>query len=175
MQAPKTFWFTDKSGSRIRLSEVSHLKACYRISSKIAGQIKNKMVRMFPSVTSCASSETNSSLSTNMAAVVHLWFSCYRIFSENTGSIRIMSSSMSSCASTHTKNLVHRQIWPFGSRVRLREISHLHACYRITLKIARHMFLKFGQNVPLNLVVQVLNGPMSWRTYKLADAMRGIG
>ena len=81
-------------------------------------------------------------------------YSCYRISSETTGRIRIktwlMFASISSCASTKT-NLVYQKIWPFGSRLRLSEISHLQACYRISSKIAGQIFEK--KNVRIFLSV----------------------
>ena len=46
--------------------------SCYRISSKTTGRIFLNLVRMFPSMSSCASTKKNSSPSTNMAAVGHL-------------------------------------------------------------------------------------------------------
>ena len=49
--------------------------SCYRISSKTTGRIFfKKLVRMFPSVPSCAGTKMNSGPLTNMAVVGHLWF-----------------------------------------------------------------------------------------------------
>ena len=60
---------------------------------------------------------------------------------------------MPSCARTE-KNPVRRQICPFGSRLRLSEISHCQACYRISSKTTGGiLFLQFGQNVPLNVLL----------------------
>ena len=46
--------------------------SCYRISSKTTSRTFLNLVRMFPSVSSCASIKKNSGPSTNMAAVGHL-------------------------------------------------------------------------------------------------------
>ena len=48
--------------------------SCYRISSSSTGRICLNLVRMFPSVSCCASTKNNSGPSTNMAAVGHVWF-----------------------------------------------------------------------------------------------------
>ena len=48
--------------------------SCYLISSKTTSRIFLNLVRMFPSMSSCASTKKNSGPSTNMAAVGHLFF-----------------------------------------------------------------------------------------------------
>ena len=47
---------------------------CYRISSNTTGLFFLNLVRMFPSVSCCASTKKNSGPSTNMAAFGHVWF-----------------------------------------------------------------------------------------------------
>ena len=67
-----TVW--ELSGVRlsIQLSVCKHFFLSHL--SKTTGRIFGKLVRMFPSVSSCASTRKNSGPSTNMAAVGHLWF-----------------------------------------------------------------------------------------------------
>ena len=62
----------------------------------------------------------------------------------------IVFASVPSCASTE-KIAVRRQIWPFGSRLGLSEISYWQTCYRISFKTAGRICLDLGQNVPFNV------------------------
>ena len=97
------------------------------------------LVRMFPSVPSCASIKKNSGPSTNMAAVGHLWcFLLSHLLSNYlTDSNETCLLCLPQCLNVQVQKKkipVRRQIWPFGSRLGLSEISHWQACYRISSK-----------------------------------------
>ena len=98
--------------------------SCYRISSKTTGRIFKNLVRLFPSVSSCASTKKNSGPSTNMATVGHLCFFLLSHLLRNylTDSNETCLLCSSSCASTE-KIPLRRQIRPFVSRLGLSEIS----------------------------------------------------
>ena len=113
------------------------------------------LVRMFPSVSSCACIKKNSGPSTNMAAVGHLWFFLLSHLLRNylTDSNETCLLCLPQCLNMQVQKKipVRRQIWPFGSRLGFSEISHWQACYRISSKTTGRIFLDLGQNVPLNV------------------------
>ena len=63
----------------------------------------------------------------------------------------VFASMPASCAIQKKKNPVRRQLWPYGSRLGLNEISHWQAWYRISSKTTGRIILDLDQNVPLNV------------------------
>ena len=61
-------------GSQLSLSEISHLQACYHISR--GRFFFFNLVRIFPSMSSCANTKNNSGPSTNLASDGLMDFSC---------------------------------------------------------------------------------------------------
>ena len=62
-------------GSQLGLSKISHWQACYHIfSKKPLCRFEWNLIRMFPTMSSCASRKKNSSPLTNMTAIGHLGF-----------------------------------------------------------------------------------------------------
>ena len=104
------------------------------------------LVRMFPSVSSCASIKKNFGPSRNRAAVGHLWCFLLSHLLRNylTDSNETCLLCLPQCLNVQEqKNIpVRRQIWPFGSRLGLSEISHWQACYRISSKTTGRIFFK---------------------------------
>ena len=122
--------------------------SCYRISYKTTGQILFlNLDRMFPSVSSCASTKKDSGPSTNMVAVGHLWFfllsHLHRNYLTDSNETCLLCSPQ--CLVVHVQKTipVRRQIWPFGSRLGLSEISHWQACHRISSKTTCRIFFRF--------------------------------
>ena len=135
--------------------------SCYRISSKTTGRIFWNFVRMLPSVSSCTSTKKNANSSTNMAAVGHLWFfllsHLLRNYLTDSNETCLFCSPQCLVVQVQKTNSVRRQIWPFGSRPGLSEISHWKASYRISSKTTGRIFLGHGLNVPPQcLVVQLI-------------------
>ena len=102
------------------------------------------LVRMFPSVSSCASVKKNSGPSTSMATVGHLWCFLLSHLLRNylTDSNETCLLCLPQCLNVQVqkKISVRRQMWPFGSRLGLSEISHWQACYRISSKTTGRIF-----------------------------------
>ena len=83
------------------------------------------LIRMFSSVSSCASTKKNSGPSANMTAVGHLWFFLLSHILKNyltdLNETCLLSSTQCLVSARTEKIPVHRQIWPFGSRLGLSE------------------------------------------------------
>ena len=143
-------------GSRFGLSEISHWQSFYRISSKTTGRIFFEiLVRMFPSMSSCASTKIKSNLSKNMATAAIFDFSCYRISSGTTWRIRMKHAY---CVHLSAQLCKYRQKFRSFDRFgRLAPGSDLVKFPIDSLVIAYPpkqlvgFFLDLGQNVPLNV------------------------
>ena len=100
--------------------------SCYRVSSKTTGRIFLSLVRMFPSMPSCASTKYRSvdKYGRRRPSLPYLVIASPQNYLTDSNETCLLCSPQCLVVQVQKKIPVRRQIWPFGSRLGLSEISH---------------------------------------------------